>query len=93
MYAYNHNSEENHKYLVQLVVWMVLDLGWKTMMCVCTIIGRFLPEIVSKCVHRVHIAGAVAALSEIAEVIVGRLPWRALLQLLEKQAQFEWTLM
>lgn len=53
------------------------------MMCVCTIICRFLPEIASKCVHPIHMAGAVAALSETTEVIVGWLPWCALLQLLD----------
>lgn len=51
------------------------------MMCDCTIICRFLPEIVSKCVHPINRAGAVAALSETTEVIVGWLPWCALLQL------------
>lgn len=53
------------------------------MMCVCTAICRFLPELVSKCVHPIHMAGAVAALLETTEVIVGWLPWRVLLQLLD----------
>lgn len=83
MYAYSHNNEENNKYFVQLVFCMVLNLGWKTMMCVCTIFCVSLPEIVSKCVHPIHIAGAVAALSETTEIMVGWLPWCALLQLLE----------
>lgn len=83
MYAHNYNNEENNKYFVQLLFQMGLNLGWKTMVCVCTIICRFLPEIVSNWVHPIHIAGAFAALLESTEIIVGWLPWRALLQLLE----------
>jgi len=43
----------------------------------------FLPEIVSKCVHPIHMAMITVVLPEITAVIVGLLPWYALLQLLE----------
>lgn len=43
----------------------------------------FVPEIVSKCVHPIHIALIAGVLSEITGVIVSLLPWCALLQLLE----------
>lgn len=49
-------------------------------MCVYTIIFQvFLPEIVSECVHPVHITMIAVGLSETAEVNVGLLPWCALL--------------
>lgn len=43
----------------------------------------FLPDIVSKSIHPIHLAMIAVALSEMAEIIVGPLPWCALLQLLE----------
>lgn len=62
---------------------MDLNLMWKSMCIYLNNFQAFFPEIVGESVHPIHLAMIAAARSEMAEIIVGPLPWHALLQLLE----------